>query len=386
MKAFRRAAPAALSLALVVGLPSTAQAGHVACGAIITSNVTLDSDIGPCPGDGLVVTADNVTVDLNGHTISGTDGPADAGVGVRVTGNGVTVTNGTVTKFDAGVVIEGGAGNTVSLVTATDNRPGLLGGDYGDGVTIFGATADNNSVVDSVLRHNGPFGGVSVLGGNVNDKITGTVISGNLVQDNNLSPQDDGVRLENWTWNSTISDNVVLGSALEGIALFADTRFNTVTGNNVQNNGYGPPNGDRAPRPGDGIRSFARGGNHTIENNQVFGNAGNGIFLSGPLQMGGNPVTGGGTTVPGSTLNQVLSNDTGNNSGAPTKPVINFGNGVVHVTVTVRAHAEVGGLVVDYPTPPAPTYDLHDGNANCNSNVWSGNTYGTANPACTTAP
>lgn len=43
----------------------------VSCGQEITESVTLTDDLGPCVEDGLVITADGITVDLNGHTIIG---------------------------------------------------------------------------------------------------------------------------------------------------------------------------------------------------------------------------------------------------------------------------------------------------------------------------
>ncbi|MBW3645917.1 MAG: copper-binding protein, partial [Actinobacteria bacterium] len=70
---------------------------------MITTDTRLDSDVGPCPGHGLIVRADNVTLDLNGHTVFAANGPEET-VGILL-GNvsGVTVRNGTVEGFDAGV-------------------------------------------------------------------------------------------------------------------------------------------------------------------------------------------------------------------------------------------------------------------------------------------
>ncbi|MBW3645926.1 MAG: hypothetical protein KY441_10540, partial [Actinobacteria bacterium] len=66
------------------------------------------ADVGPCPGDGLIVAADGVVLDLNGHEVRGVNGAEEtAGVVLRRV-SGVTVTNGTVTGFDAGVVVGAG--------------------------------------------------------------------------------------------------------------------------------------------------------------------------------------------------------------------------------------------------------------------------------------
>jgi hypothetical protein len=48
-----------------------ALASPVACGDTITHDTTLHNDLTNCTTDGLVIGADNITLDLNGHTIDG---------------------------------------------------------------------------------------------------------------------------------------------------------------------------------------------------------------------------------------------------------------------------------------------------------------------------
>jgi len=370
-KVFRFAIAGLGTATLFLGAPlaGPALATHVVCGQVITSSTTLDSDVGPCAMDGIVIGADNITLDLNGHTLSGIDGQLTQGVGVKVSGHtGVVVTGGTVKAFSIGVNIENGASNTVSNMSLTDNTSG-------DGVSINGATADNNSVLNSYVARNGQYDGIGVYGGSSLDKITGTVITGNQVVDNASSGMTGGIRLENWTWNTTVTNNTVKNNALEGIAAFADTAFNTITGNVVDHNGFGT-NTDKPPRPGDGIRAFSRSNNNLIQNNTVKNNAGNGIFLQGPVTFSN------GTVSPGAANNRVLTNTSTNNNQRPTllinTQLIYFeGRGQVSVTVN--------GQTTTVPTV-APAYDLNDGNANCGTNTWSGNVYITANPACTTNP
>ncbi|HEV3402460.1 MAG TPA: hypothetical protein VG078_11615, partial [Acidimicrobiales bacterium] len=63
-----------LMLLALVALPPLhgVASAQVACGAVITRSVTLHADVGPCSGDGLVVVADRVRVNLNGHRVFGT--------------------------------------------------------------------------------------------------------------------------------------------------------------------------------------------------------------------------------------------------------------------------------------------------------------------------
>jgi nitrous oxidase accessory protein NosD len=92
---------------------SQASASHVSCGDTITADTTLDSDLVDCPNNGIVIGADDITLDLNGHLIDG-DGTLFAGcgkdelcdVGVANDGHdGVTVRHGSVREFDSGVLV-----------------------------------------------------------------------------------------------------------------------------------------------------------------------------------------------------------------------------------------------------------------------------------------
>jgi parallel beta-helix repeat protein len=88
-------------------------ASHVSCGDTITADTTLDSDLVNCPNHGIVIGADNITLDLNGHLVDG-DGTPAAGCdpqkepcdfGVFNDGHsGVTVMHGSVREFGVGVL------------------------------------------------------------------------------------------------------------------------------------------------------------------------------------------------------------------------------------------------------------------------------------------
>jgi hypothetical protein len=93
-----------------------ASAAHVACGDTITRDTTLDSDLVDCPKVGIVIGADNVTLDLGGHTIDGPLAPVPEGTGFdpsiegvsnRKGHDGVTVEDGSITGFHTGVKLSG---------------------------------------------------------------------------------------------------------------------------------------------------------------------------------------------------------------------------------------------------------------------------------------
>jgi hypothetical protein len=108
-----------VSAALVVPV-SSVQADQVHCGQVITTSTTLGNSLSACPGDGLVIGAGGITVDLNGHSIDG----VGLGVGIRNDGHDdVTVRNGRVTQFDYGVILNPGTlRNTVSGITFAETE------------------------------------------------------------------------------------------------------------------------------------------------------------------------------------------------------------------------------------------------------------------------
>jgi hypothetical protein len=80
------------------------------CGAILTRSVTLRDDIGPCPGDGLVIGKDDVTLDCDGHTLRG----SLTGTGVFVKGRAsVRIRNCRVVDFGVSLLLEDTRGTIV---------------------------------------------------------------------------------------------------------------------------------------------------------------------------------------------------------------------------------------------------------------------------------
>ena len=71
-----------LVLAGVVALSGAEAASKVSCGDTITTDTTLHHNLVNCPNNGIIIGADNVTLDLNGHTIDG-DGTPAAGLRPR---------------------------------------------------------------------------------------------------------------------------------------------------------------------------------------------------------------------------------------------------------------------------------------------------------------
>src|SRR5579883_1710570 len=62
-----------LAVMLIAGFLMSARAYALSCGDTVTANTTLTADLNCVASSGLIIGANNVTIDLNGHTISCND-------------------------------------------------------------------------------------------------------------------------------------------------------------------------------------------------------------------------------------------------------------------------------------------------------------------------
>lgn len=192
----------------------------VTCGKEITADTTLDGDLVCTGGPALIVTADNVTLDLGGFTVSGDGAASAASPGILLRNvKGVTVRKGIVQKFGAGVAIEGGGTNVIQNLTLQDNI-GDPAGDFGDGVTVSGSSG--NRIQGNTIRRNGPFSGISLIGPSSDNEVRGNVVSDNnmLPGDPGAGRQDMGIRIEGPAANNNkVVGNTVTSSGGEGIVV-----------------------------------------------------------------------------------------------------------------------------------------------------------------------
>lgn len=293
----------ALALASLLALGGgQALANHVQCGDVITQDTKLDSDLIDCPAHGIVVGADDITLDLNGHTIDG-----DA---ARINGNacmagvangallptcsrpadesheGVTVTGGTIREFGLGVFFFTGADDAVVRELAVS---GIRLGEIRVQGTRNATVEDNQaqieivessrasvvgnrsteiyleSVVDSRVERNlAAHGthGIRVVGGR------DILVSRNRVLDNAV-----GIDVFEGGTAHRISRNEVSGNATAGIVLLDDG--NILERNVVTSNGQG---------------IAVRSNMNRVERNRVIANRDNGITLGKHYTLGGNLV------------------------------------------------------------------------------------------------
>ena len=315
----------------------------VSCGKEITANTTLDGDLHCTGGPALIVTADNVVVDLGGFTVSGPGSSSADAPGILLRNvKGVTVRKGTIKGFEAGVAIAGGANNVIENVTVEDNI-GSTEGNFGDGITINASSG--NIVRGNNVRRNGPFAGISLVGACSDNEIFNNIISDNnmLPGDPSMGRQDMGIRLEGPAANNNkLIGNTVTGSGAEGICILptcADPQAgcagtpgnegNEISGNMCHNNGTsGQGSGIRlfaVPQPVAASKTLIN--ENAANNNKTFGIA----------------IDAAGSANPGPPQNTVSGNSA-------------KGNG---------------------------QFDGFDGNTPaCGSNVWQVNDFGTVNQPC----
>ena len=269
----------------------------------ITVDTTLGDDVVCERGPAFVLAADGITLDLGGHTVSGQGVLGERGPGILLREvTGCTVRNGTVQTFDAGVAIEGGAGNTIEGLTVQDNV-GSHDGDYGDGIVVN--RSRDNRIQGNVVRRNGPFSGISL-----GPRAQANEVRDNTVSDHDMSHlgfpdagrQTMGIRVEGPAANhNRILGNTVTGSGCDGIVVLATcdnpddeppcvgtpaNEHNVIAHNTSSDNG-------RSGR-GCGIRLFSMPlpmppVHNVVHDNVTDGNASYGVALDGlPLRSPGN--------------------------------------------------------------------------------------------------
>jgi large repetitive protein len=220
---------AAGALALAGGGPASADAPTAvsACGTVISApgRYALADDLVNCAGDGVDIAAGDVTLLLNGHTISGAGLVRAAGVGTSGTLTNVTVLGpGLITNFEFGVDLRTTSSSQVRGVTAAGCECGALGVAFQFGFIVAGGT--NNLFTGNTATGFAPGDGFAIAGSN-------NVFKGNDASNGNGS----GFFLYIGTSGNEIRGNTASSNFVDGILSQAGSTGNSIRGNTALGNG-----------------------------------------------------------------------------------------------------------------------------------------------------
>ncbi|MEU9331831.1 right-handed parallel beta-helix repeat-containing protein [Streptomyces sp. NPDC048290] len=303
---------AALLSVLTAAPPAQATAQQLSCGQTVTTSVVLGADLLDCPGDGLIVGAHGITIDLAGHTVDG----VGLGTGIRNDGfDHTTVTNsaGTpaqVQEFDHGVRLDPGtSGAVVERLTLQFNEWAGVALDDAD----TGNHVRNNTITRQSQR------GITVTGGSSDNTIADNTVTanqgegiyvenstGNRIERNSVTDSGDTALILDGSSGNTLLSNTVSGSSDGAIVLRSGSHDNLVQSNT------GSQNSDAGLSLTDSSR------NRVLSNTfQGSGDSGIALQYAHDSTLSGNDVSGnpGGIELIHSDRNVISSNLANDSTG-----------------------------------------------------------------------
>jgi parallel beta-helix repeat protein len=200
------------------------------CGQLITRDVILLKDI-ECPGIGMIVGADGITINLNNHKLSlvnNTDTsriPEVEEIGILVPDQkNITIRGpGIISGFDKAIEFAGSGRGYALDLKLTDNNIGLSL-KASDGITIYRSFIEQNTI--------------GIVSQSSKDAL---IVSNQLSQNTN-----EGIVLMDSNY-FIIGANSLIGNGNIGIFLDVSSFNNTISSNNVLNHGVDVSNADGIP-------------------------------------------------------------------------------------------------------------------------------------------
>ncbi|MBK9053060.1 MAG: right-handed parallel beta-helix repeat-containing protein [Chloroflexi bacterium] len=203
-----------------------------------------------CLGDGLIIGADGLTIDLGGYTLTGT------GLGAGILNDGynfVTVRNGTIQGFNYGVQLNPGTAlNILELLTVSINLgSGIILQDADDGLN--GNIVRNNELVGN--------GAALELIDSSYSHFVGNLIAANM---------DFGLHMIGSDYNH-LEDNFMTGSS-DLAVIIEGSSHNTLLNNNITEN------------PDGGLELLDGSNNNRIEGNYIAASGDSGVIVSNAIE------------------------------------------------------------------------------------------------------
>jgi parallel beta-helix repeat protein len=200
------------------------------CGQVITKDVILLKDI-ECPGVGMIVGTDGITINLNNHRLSlandtGTSSiPKVEEIGILVPGQkNITISGpGVITGFDKAIEFAGSESGYVLDLKLTDNNIGLSL-KASDEITIYRSFIEGNTI------------------GIASQSSKEALIISNQVSQNT----NEGIVLMDSN-NFIIGTNTLIENGNIGMFLDVSSFNNTISANNIFNHAVDVSNADGIP-------------------------------------------------------------------------------------------------------------------------------------------
>ena len=204
------------------------------CGDTVTSNYTMLYNLNNCPGNGLVIGANGITLDCNGYLIDGIIQSETSGIYIN-NRNKITIKNCNIREFYYGIFLYSSSNNQLTNITTNSNNYGIALS-YLSSNNIFktitansntflgiylGPSSNNNQLTNITASNNAPYG--IWLSSSSNNQLMNIIANGNSAgilgssSNNNqltniiANSNYEGIRFDyssnNTILNSTLSEN-----------------------------------------------------------------------------------------------------------------------------------------------------------------------------------
>ncbi|MFH1053012.1 MAG: S8 family serine peptidase [Candidatus Woesearchaeota archaeon] len=249
----------------------SADSDCASCNDIITQNTILTNDILNCNGYGLVIGADDITLDCNNHIVDGVNDWLTIGIYLNRT-SGVTIKNCEISEFEVGIY------------QLRSNNSNLINNDVHDDLSgeIWVLLSSHNNIIGNTVSNN--YYGLGILAdyasynnftNNIanNNYAYGITLEGsyNILINNEVRGSQWGVYIDNSSTN-TFVDNLFLNNTVSAheVNEIAPSDWNVSTSGNywsdfVNNSGY--PNYYNVSGTGGGIDWHPSGSGEICNNN-----------------------------------------------------------------------------------------------------------------------
>jgi parallel beta-helix repeat protein len=188
--------------------------GIASCGQVVTQDVTLTSDLNCDNGDGLIVGASDITINLNGYSITSGDETGSESPTTTASGDETGSESPTTTDYDgsSGILVANAENVAISGL-------GEISG-FSRGVTFLGSSGGH---LTDVQLANNDIGAVMASS-------SGTEISRNTFTNNGIAVVSDGSN------GGVTAFNQIVANLREGVLLIGSSD-NVVAANNMYGNG-----------------------------------------------------------------------------------------------------------------------------------------------------